>query len=104
MCVTLDQIGYSSEWTHTRVKFSWKGLVEAIMSERSEQLLKYSVQIGSAVANAKTIASDRYQVGADTALYPESKIFDVNDSDMIVELFNSDNQTLRISGTIAVEQ
>lgn len=46
------------------------------------------------------MASNRYQIGADTAMYPESEVVRVDESQMIIELFNSDNQTLRMTGHI----
>lgn len=64
-----------------------------------DQASQYTVVVDSAVVNAKTMASNRYQIGADTAMYPESKVAR-DESHMIIELFNSDNQTLRMTGHI----
>lgn len=109
-CTTLNGIGHAWQWTRTRMQFSYKLLVQTLLNEfisdqthpwgKLDQASQYTVVVDSAVVNAKTMASNRYQIGADTAMYPESEVVRVDESQMIIELFNSDNQTLRMTGRI----
>lgn len=109
-CTTLNGIGHAWQWTRTRMQFSYKSLVQTLLNEfisdqthpwgKLDQASQYTVAVDSAVVNAKTMASNRYQIGADTAMYPESEVVQVDESQMIIELFNSDNQTLRMTGRI----
>lgn len=107
ICQTLNGLGYDYNWTKTRLKFNWKNVVgeafQMFKKQRSDDK-SYEISLNSVIANAKTIASDRFQIGDDTARYVESQILSIDETYMVIEIFNSDNQTLRLTGSIKLSE